>query len=155
MSSTRSVEPLYLQPKPSRQLAGVLVLAHVTVAATFPYLNLPIWSKVFLGLFLAWSLYRNLRQHVLLNTPRSLLRLVWEVSGNWRVWDGLGHEYRAKLGPDCYVHSRVVVLSLHLLDGGGRRVAILLQDSLDDNSLRKLSGRLRSECTKQRNKHDN
>lgn len=154
MSSIRSVEPIYLQPKPSRQLAGVLILLHVTIAAVFPYVDLPGWSKVFFGLLLAWSLYRNLRLHVLLNSPHSMLRLVWEVSGSWRVWDGLGREYHATLGTDCYVHSRVIVLSLHLLDGGGRRVAFFLKDSLDESTLRRLSSRLRTERARRRNMYD-
>lgn len=154
MSSPKSKEPLYLQPKPSRQLAGFLVLLHVTAAAVLPYLALPAWAMVFLGLLLAWSLYRNLRLYVLLNTRRSLLRLVWEVSGIWRVWDGMGQEYRARLAPDCYVHSHVVVLSLDLLDGGGRRAVVLLRDSLEPEALRLLRARLRAEHLRHRDKHE-
>ncbi|WP_455379977.1 protein YgfX [Acidihalobacter prosperus] len=152
MSSPRSVEPLYLQPKPSRQLAGFFVLLHVTAAAALPYLGLPAWGLTFLGLLLAWSLYRNLRLYVLLGSPRSILRLVWEVSGNWRIWDGLGQEHTARLAPDCFVRHRIIVLSLHLLDGGGRRTIVLLQDSLDNDILRRLYLRLRREHL---NQHDN
>lgn len=154
MLSPRSVEPLYLQPKPSRQLAGFFVLLHVTAAAVLPYLNLPAWSLAFIGLLLAWSLYRNLRLYVLLNTSRSVLRLVWEASGSWRVWDGMGHEHRARLAPDCYVHSRIIILSLHLLDGGGNRAVVLLQDSLERDVLRRLSTRLRTERSRRQDRHD-
>ncbi|OBS10725.1 hypothetical protein Thpro_020441 [Acidihalobacter prosperus] len=155
MSSPRSVEPLYLQPKPSRQLAGFFVLLHVTAAAVLPYLSLPAWSLVFLGLLLAWSLYRNLRLYVLLNSSRSVLRLVWEVSGSWRVWDGLGQEHRAQLAPDCYVHARIIVLSLRMMDGDGRRAVVLLQDSLETDALRRLRARLRAEHFGRNDEHDN
>lgn len=144
MSSQRSAEPLYLQLKPSRLLAGFLVLAHATAAVALAYIDLPPPARVLLGLMLAASLYRNLRLHVLLNAPRSLLRLVWEASGKWRVWDAFGREHEASLAPDCFVNSKLVILSLKL-EGLGRRAVLLLPDSLESDVLRRLRVRLRAE----------
>lgn len=143
MSSPRFAEPLYLQIKPSRLLAGFLVLGHATAAVALAYIDLPPSVRLLLGLMIAASLYRNLRVHVLLNAPRSLLRLVWEASGKWRVWDAYGREHPASLAPDFYVHPRLVILSLKL-EGMGRRAVLLLPDSLDSDALRRLRVRLKA-----------
>lgn len=152
MSSQRSAEPLYLQLKPSRLLAGFLVLGHATAAVALTYIPMPLSARVLFALMLASSLYRNLRVHVLLCAPRSLLRLVWEVSGKWRVWDAFGNEHEATLAPDCFVNSKLVILSLHL-EGLGRRAVLLLPDSLDTEVLRRLRARLRT-VRQRRSKED-
>lgn len=124
-------------------LAGFLVLAHSTAAVALAYIDLQVPLRLLLGLMIAASLYRNLRVHVLLNSPRSLLRLVWEASGKWRVWDAFGREHEATLAPDCFVNSKLVILSLKL-EGLGRRAVLLLPDSLDSEVLRRLRVRLRA-----------
>ncbi|MEJ2631227.1 MAG: hypothetical protein P8011_19015 [Acidihalobacter sp.] len=124
-------------------LASFLVLAHSTAAVALAYIDLQGPVRALLGLMVAASLYRSLRMHVLLNAPRSLLRLVWEASGKWRVWDAFGREHEATLAPDCFVNSKLVILSLKL-EGLGRRAVLLLPDSLDAEVLRRLRVRLRA-----------
>ncbi len=134
-------------------LASFLVLAHATAAVALAYIDLQAPVRVLLGLMIAVSLYRNLRVYVLLSAPRSLLRLVWEVSGKWRVWDAFGREHEATLAPDCFVNSKLVILSLKL-EGLGRRVVLLLPDSLDSEVLRRLRVRLRAARQDRTKDHD-
>lgn len=143
MSSQRFAEPLYLQVKPSRILAGFLVLAHAAAALALTYTDMNASGRILLSLMIAASLYHNLRVHVLLNAPRSLLRLVWEASGKWRVWDAFGREHEARLTPGFFVNPKLVILNLQL-KGLGRRAVLLLPDSLEDEALRRLRVRLRA-----------
>ena len=124
-------------------LAGLLVLGHATAAVALAYIDLSPALRVLFGLMLAASLYRNLRVYVLFSAPRSLLKLVWEASGKWRVWDACGREHEAILAPDYYVHPKLVILTLKL-EGLGRRAVLLLPDSLDSEVFRRLRVRLRA-----------
>lgn len=143
MSPQRFAEPLYLQPRPSLLLAGFFILGYATAAVALAYIDMSPAVRILLGLMLAVSLYRNLRVYVLLNSPRSLLKLVWDASGKWRAWDGFGREHEATLTPDYFVHPKLVIFSLKL-EGLGRRAVLLLPDSLDSEVLRRLRVRLRA-----------
>ena len=139
---SKSAEPLYLQVKPSRLFAGFLILGHMTAALALMYIDLPTPAQILLGLMLATSLYRTLSLYVLMNSSRSILRLVWDASGKWRVWDGSGREHEATLTPDYFVHPKLIILGLKL-QGVGRRAILLWPDSLDTEITRRLRRRLR------------
>lgn len=138
----KNEEPVYLRIKPSLYLASFLMLFFLTAAFILTRISVSVSVQILLSLILAAGLYRSLSVHVLLNTQRSILRLVWETSGRWRVWDGIGQEYDATLIRE-FVHSKLIVLGLKFQNGLGHRSVLLLPDSLDPDSLKKLRHRLK------------
>ncbi len=142
--SQKSV-PLHLELRPSRILAALLLAVHGGAAGCVLIVPLP-WPMhmVLVGAVL-FSLYRTASRRALLASHRAVTRLVWDELGEWVVVFGNGDELPAHLLPDSFVSPLGVVLNLASLVPPGRYAVVILPDSLDRNSFRRLRVRLRLE----------
>ena len=69
----------------------------------------------------------------------------WQVDGQWLLEDAAHQSHIALLMPSSYLHARLLILNFKLVESGRRRTVILLPDSLDVQTLRRLRSRLRIE----------
>ncbi len=147
MSSTRSEPPLHIEPRSSRQLALALLLLHGAAMVAVVNLVMPIWGLAALAGSVVVSLYYTINTHVLGRGQRSVCALVWDAEGDWTVTSCGGQQWAARLMPGSYVHQRLMVLNF-ALESSGHRAVVLLPDSLDRNTFRRLLVRLRLERLK-------
>ena len=108
-----------------------------------PFLNLPLLTALLLEAGLAFSGWQFLRKD-----PRDRLAypqtMVWTASGQWLIVDPSGTESRADLRATSVLWPALVGLDFRL-ESGGRRSVLLLRDSLDQETFRRLKVRLRTE----------
>ncbi len=149
MSSTRSEPPLHIEPRSSRQLAVALLLLHGAAMVAVVNLVMPIWGLAALAGSVIVSLYYTINTHVLGRGQSSVCALLWDAEGDWTVTSCRGQQWAARLMPGSYVHPRLMVLNF-ALEGSGHRSVVLLSDSLDRNTFRRLLVRLRLERLKDR-----
>ncbi len=168
MSSAGSGRSLSIEPRDSRLFAGAVSLLHAGALALTWTLPVSYWIIAALGLAVVASCACALAGPVFRRLPSSILALEWQADGGWRARRRDGGEEALRLLPDSYVHPRLVVLnfrragegwrprwrafvsapsprSLALLADRGRRSVVLLSDSADDDTLRRLRVRLRFE----------
>lgn len=133
MSSNRSAPPLLLSPVPSPRLRSILNLAHglallcvLAVISDWPWAGL---------LLIPWGY--SLRQG--LKLVRNNPRLSWDSHGQW-WWDS--EEEPLVLDGDSYSSPYLVILNLQGHQAPKRRSVVLLSDSLDADSWRRLRVRL-------------
>ena len=137
MSSHAYATPLTLYPEPSRRLRAMLLLVHAG-AALWPFLVLPpltavaLLCMVFASLHHAWS--RHLGSH-------RITQAVWGADGEWALETADGANRSMRLAPLGYVSAYAVVLRLH--NDRSTHTLVLLADSLDAESFRRLRVRLR------------
>lgn len=166
MSSAGSGRSLSIEPRDSRLFAGAVSLLHAGAFALVLTLPLPAGMITVFGLAVIVSCACALAGPVFRRLPSSILALEWQADGGWRARRRDGGEEILRLLPDSYVHPRLVVLNfrqvgeggrarwraflsapsprlLVLLADRGRRSVVLLADSADDDTLRRLRVRLR------------
>lgn len=134
---------LRLALKPSRILVILLTVAH---AMSLLILWILPQSSVYLiapSLLLAWSYVHSLRKSALLLTHDSVIGLQFDKSGMCRLQSRNGDWQEAPLLPSSSVFSWLVVLNFSLIPAWKTRHAIILPDSTDAESFRKLRVLLR------------
>ncbi len=141
---SRGSGALFLEPRPSRWLAGLLLFLHGGAAACALATPLPVWARMVLaGLFL-FNLSRVFPRYVLLRRG-AVTALLWDERGEWRLRiEGAG-EVAARLEPGGFVSPLGMVLGFRTCEGNEYHAVILLLDSLDAETLRRLRVRLRTE----------
>jgi hypothetical protein len=134
---------LDFKPRASLLLACFLIAVHVLAAlAVLLWVPGRVAVAGLLALVLV-SFFRDYRRHVLHRGRRAPRRVVCRGDGRWLLQDHRGEMQSARLLPTSYLHPRLVILNFRLEQRPRRRNLVLCQDSLDAQTLRQLSARLR------------
>ena len=134
--------PLYLELHPSRIFALVLLVIHLGAAGCLLIVPLP-WPVhiVAVGAIL-FSFRYTLFRWALQRHDKSVTALLWDDLGEWKLFFRSGEEV-VRLEPDTLVSSWLVVLNFSATAAAGHYSAVILPDSLDRESFRRLRVRLR------------
>ncbi len=151
MSSRKFAAPLQLDPRPSRRLATLALLVYGGALAAMAALALPWWAVAGITSAVLTAFVRFLREHVLRADPHAVLKLVWDRDGQWTLVTARGVA-KAALIPPGVVYPELVILRFRRAPGGprGRRrtTVLLLSDSLDRRTFRRLRMRLEMEAAR-------
>ncbi len=153
MSSRKSAVPLELDPRPSRRLGVFALVVYGGALAVMAALALPWWGVVAVTGAVLVEFVRFFREHVLRSGPRAILKLIWDEDGRWTLFTARA-AFEAVLLPASVVYPELVILRFRFVpraaDGLPRRRAtvLLLPDSLDRRSFRRLRMRLEMEATR-------
>ncbi len=135
-SSTRSVQPLRLEPGPPRLPMAVLLAGHAGALLLLSTLPLPIPALLGLALLIGWSGWRTVAR---LAGRDRLSTLIWHADGRWETAAGES----LKLIPPPFVSVPLIILNF--ADTGGRRRSLLLTaGTVGRAPLRRLRVRLRT-----------
>jgi hypothetical protein len=140
VSSEESGKGLHIKLRPSRWLALALLFVHGGALGLLPAVVLPPWVALVLACAVLGSMMHSLNTYALLRSKRSVVHVIWEEEGHWTLLQGDGTAHAAELSPAAYVHPQVVILNFR--SEGGRRSVIMLRDSVDPTTLRRLRARL-------------
>lgn len=137
-----SIPVIRLEPRRSLWLAGLLLFAHTGALILVVLVPLPVWIKILLGCLICGSLFFTLTTYALLRGRRAIACAVCESDGQWSLRTAAGHEFEVQLLPGSYVNPGLVILNF--CAGRRRRnySMILMPDSLDEVTLRRLRVRL-------------
>ncbi|MEN8133141.1 MAG: protein YgfX [Pseudomonadota bacterium] len=141
MSSNRFVVPISVRPEASKILAVLLLGFHICSLMVLPWLDLSVAVVISVALLIGFSLVYYIRIHVFQKGKKAVAVFEWTASGRLKIWDGQGQEFPVQLGDGMFIHPRLIILNL-ISDEGFRRSLILLPDSADSDTLRRLRSRL-------------
>lgn len=139
MSSPRYASPLRLELRRSRWLALYLASVHAGALLLIPLLPLGAVLGTALAGLIAASFLGNYIARVQMRRDKSIVALVWGRDGDWLLIERGGRTPVCSLRPDSYVHPRLCLLNFA---GERRGSVVLLPDSLDSESFRRLRVRL-------------
>lgn len=139
MSSSGYAAPLRLELRRSRRLALYLAVIHAGALALVPLLPLGVPVGALLAALILLCLVRNVSTRVLMRGRRDIVALVWTREGDWRLQERGGRLHVCRLRPGSYVHPGLTVLNF---SGGRRCSVVLLPDSLEPETFRRLRVRL-------------
>ncbi|HHH36700.1 MAG TPA: hypothetical protein ENK48_07725 [Gammaproteobacteria bacterium] len=139
--SSNIFAPLRLEPRASRRLTCLLLVAHggaLLLPWTLPW---PFWSILALNLVVIVSLARGVRHHVFRDGDDVVQVALWQADGRWRLETPGGVMKGVVLRAAPCVHPALVVLELEARDTVYRLV--LFSDALPRDVHRRLRVRLR------------
>ncbi len=120
-----------------------VALAHAAALAVVPPLALAPAVKLAVALAIFASLAHAMARHVLLRTPGAIRLLLWAEDDRWQLHTAGRRESEARLLPSSFCHPQLVVLNFARHDRRGWCSVVLLPDSLDADTMRRLRVRLR------------
>ncbi|BBL34100.1 hypothetical protein Nstercoris_00329 [Nitrosomonas stercoris] len=129
---------LLVQLQPSRQLAGLLSLAHCTAAGVFWPLELPIVVKIIINLLLAGSLYYYLRRYAWLISSNAITTLRLLGKNHCEIETVTGKSIRTVIDATSFVAPYLTVLCLKREQTYCYHTIVILPDSIDANDFRRL-----------------
>lgn len=133
MSSTPYGEPLEFEIRPSRFIAALLFVIHLTAAVICLQLPLATLSRLVIFLAILGSLMWN----VVIFWQRTPRRLRWSLEDGWRITGYRGHSQNMELMPTAHLGSWFVIAHFKT-PGGKRHVVMLARDSCSAEGLRRL-----------------
>lgn len=142
MSSHKYAAPLRLEPHTSKILLRLLLFAHVgaLLLCLLPGFAPLIRLVIVLSVCSSWLLV--VRRFY---SGRPFKWLQWDETGIWVLCRHDGRQRDAELLPDSYLSPYLIILNLRFLDGSRCPSQLLLWDSLDKDTFRRLRVRLRLE----------
>lgn len=135
---------LYIRLRPSPQLLLALVTLHLGAVACALASDLPAAVQWPLVLWVATLAHRRIALHATGQAARSVVLIVWDGQGRWRLVQRDGQVLEAALERGAYVHPALVALPFRTRQGRHRRV-LVVPDRVDAEGLRRLRARLRCE----------
>ena len=129
--------PLYLEIKPSRMLARLLLFFYSGGLLLLWLLPITPWVKLPLSLWLLYDWHRQWSRRVTLTDPQAYIAIAWQGSGEWRLQQRNGQSHCWLTLQQSVNHPWLTTLNF----SEGHRLALMM-DSSDANSLRRLRVRL-------------
>jgi hypothetical protein len=135
---------IFLRLGPSPRLTLLLAGLHGGALGCGLASDLPAGVKIAMALLVALSAGHSVMVHGLRRAARSIVALVWDRHGQWRLVRRDGQALDADLEHGGFTHPRLVVLVFRV--GGRRRASlVIVPDAADGEGLRRLRVRLRCE----------
>ena len=133
---------IFLRLGPSRQLGFILGALHLGAAACGFVADLPLAAQSLLAGCLLAAALRAISLHGSRRAARSIVLLVWDRGGRWRLVRRDGRMLHVHLEHGAYAHPKLLVLPFR--SRSGKRVPLLVvPDMANDEDLRRLRMRLR------------
>lgn len=135
-------DALELHPQPSRRLAALTLGAHGTavIVVVAAALKLPAIGLLLLPVAVSAMWYWRRQRY---GSPADIVRLTCRADGSWRWQRADGRVGVGTLAASSVCTPAAVVLHLRRSDRWRSRAVLLLPDSLDPDSFRRLRARLR------------
>jgi hypothetical protein len=135
---------LFMRLGSSPRLVAVLGILHAGALPCVFANQLPLLVQSFIALGVLLSAVRGIALHGVRRAGRSVVLLIWDRHGRWRLLQRDGAVLDAHLEQGAYAHPRLTVLPFRCL-GGQRRCVLLVADMVDADHFRQLRVRLRCE----------
>ena len=137
---------IFLHLGASRQLALMLGALHLGAIACGFVTDLPLAIQGLVAVCVLLAAVRGIALHGSRRAARSIVLLVWDRRGQWRLVQRDGRMLDVRLEHGAYAHPKLLVLPFRTRSG--QRVPVLVAgDMADAEGLRRLRMRLRCGAT--------
>lgn len=140
--SQEATSSLSIRLDASPRLVAVLAALHLGAVPCALTNNLPLAVQGLLVAGVLLGAAHCIAVHGTRRAPRSVVRLIWDGHGRWRLLRRDGTLLEARLVPGAYVHPKLVILPFRTRSGV-RRSVLVVADRAPGDDLRRLRVRLR------------
>ncbi len=134
---------LDIRPKASGVLFILLTLLHVLAITVLFIIQIWLWAKCIVFVFVVLNWYQVCWGIILLKKPRAITRIIFR-RGDWQILDGAGYSREVCLLGQTYLSALLIILHFCDLKTRRKKTLVLARDSLDRQTFRRLKVILRN-----------
>lgn len=142
-SSEKFVVPFRITLNTSFILNGALLLMYLGAAYWLWAFDLHVVFKLVLLAALLVGLINHSRQYLFRSARRAVTELVWWDEDQWQLQTAAGESLDVRLLGTSYVNPWLIVLNFKPVEGGRPWSVVILPDSVDSTTFRRLSVKLK------------
>jgi toxin CptA len=142
-SSAKFAVPFRIPLKTSFILNGALLVMYLGAYRWLWLFDLDFLIKLVAFIAVSVGLVVHLRQYLFRNSRRAVMNMIWEERDQWQLETTTGEIISAKLQGSSYVNPWLIVLNFRPEEGGGMVSVVVMPDSVDSTTFRRLSVKLR------------
>ena len=106
-------------------------------------LELPLWLALISQSVVAAGFIMHLRQYLFRNSQKAVKEMLWLEGMDWQLENSRGQLQRVKLLANSVVSPWLIVLNFQAEQGRRKWPVVLMPDSVDSTTYRRLSAKLR------------
>lgn len=142
-SSEKFAVPFRITLKTSFILNGALLLMYLGAFYWLWAFDLSLLIKLVLLAALMVGFINHSRRYLLKTGKRAVSTLIWQERDQWQLETVRGETVNAKLLGSSFVNPRLIVLNFKPEAGGRMWPVVIMPDSVDSTTFRRLSVKLR------------
>ncbi len=150
MSSQKFVIPFDIPLKPSFMLLALLLFLYGGAVILTMFLSWPWWLKFVISLLVMVSLFDVLRRCILFRGRKAVVSLHCDGKGGWQLRCASGEQFEAKLASATSMQPWLAMMNFHAVGERRRWSVVVMADSIDSTTFRRLHVRLRDIARVQR-----
>ena len=143
MSSARFATPFSVNLQGSLQLAAILSVMHGGALVWIFLFALPWWLTLMATVVIGISLLFQLRRYLFMQGDRLVTALTWDGGDLWQLQRSPGEEVGATLLGSSFVTPWLIVLNFKTESSRLMWPVVVMSDSIDKVSYRRLTSKLR------------
>jgi len=124
-------------------LAAALLFIHGGALIWLFAFALPLWLKLMAAPVIIASLWLQLRTHLLQKGRRAVTGLAWDGGDEWQLQTAQAESVKARLLGSSFVSPWLIVLNFKIEASRRMLPVIIMSDTLDSSSFRRLTSKLR------------
>jgi toxin CptA len=148
MSSARFAVPFRVVLKGSFLLAAALLFIHGGALYWLFLFAVPLWVKLITAITIIASLLLQLRCHLLQKGSRAVTGLLWDGGEEWQLQMAQGEAINGRLLGSSFVSPWLIVLNFKIESNRRMLPVIVMTDTIDSTSFRRLTSKLRRVSSK-------
>ena len=142
-SSKKFAVPFRVSIKPSILLNGAFIVMSLGGLAWLWAYDIPVVFKWLVSGVISVAMVIHLRRYLFRTCKRAVSRLVWRAQGEWLLETVRGDTVTARLLGSSFVSPWLIVLNFRPHRGGRMWPVVIVPDSVDSTSFRRLSAKLK------------
>ncbi len=142
-SSAKFAVPFRITLKTSFLLNGALLIMYLGAFYWLWVFELNALIKLILLTALIVGFIYHARQYLFKTSKRAVKSMIWQEQDQWRLETATGDTINARLMGSSFVNPWLIVLNFKPEQGGRMLPAVVMPDSVDSTTFRRLSVKLR------------
>ena len=142
-SSTKFAVPFRINLKTSFILNGALCIMYLGAFYWLWAFELNLLLELILVAALIVGFINHTRQYLLKTSKRAVTNLIWQQQDQWQLETARGEIINARLMGSSYVNPWLIVLNFKPEEGGRMLPVVIMPDSVDSTTFRRLSVKLK------------
>ncbi len=142
-SSAKFAVPFRIKLNTSFLLNGLLLIMYLGAFSWLWAFDLNVLIKLIIAAALVVGFINHMRQHLLRINKRTVVNLIWQEQDQWQLETPLGELINARLLGSSYVNPWLIVLNFKPEAGRRMLPVVIMPDSVDSTTFRRLSVKLR------------